>query len=222
MFTGIVEWTGRIELLVKESGEARLRVAAPLPEPLDRGESIAVDGVCLTVVSSGPGWFEAIASPETLSRSTLGLRSTGQRVNLERPLRLGDRLGGHLVQGHVDEIGLVESVRPEGSGARVRIAFPAALGDLIVQKGSIAVDGISLTVAARGDGWFEVALISETLRVTRVRDYGPGTPVNLEVDVMGRYVIETLKGRREEGAHEAIVTREYLARHGFGGRGGAR
>src|SRR5437867_2233199 len=126
MFTGIVEGTGRVEARSRRGNETRLRVAAPFLIPaLERGASIAVDGVCLTVIDGGPGWFEVVLSPETLSRTTLALRAAEQRVNLERPLRLGDRLGGHLVQGHVDDVGLVEGIRPEGSGARVRIRFPA-------------------------------------------------------------------------------------------------
>ena len=142
-------------------------------------------------------------------------------MNLERAIRLGDHLGGHLMLGHVDDIGVVESVLPEGTGARVRIRFPADLDDLIVMKGSIAVDGTSLTVAARGDRWFEVALIPETMRATRARAYRPGEPVNLEVDMMGRYVVESVRRRR---GHDpaAPVTREHLTRHGFGGREGTR
>lgn len=216
MFTGIIEGTGRVTACGRAGADVRLRIEAPFLEEPRRGESVATDGVCLTVVAGGAGWFEAIASPETLSRTTLGRLSRGDRVNLERPLRVGDRLGGHLVQGHVDAVAIVESSRPEGSGRRVRIGIPAGLQDLIVMKGSIAVDGVSLTVAARLPQAFEVALIPETLAITRLSEYAAGTRVNLEVDMMGRYVIEYLKGmgfRRERG-----VTREHLARHGFGER----
>jgi len=222
MFTGIVEAAGRIALLRRDGPEARLRVEAPFAGSLGRGESVAVDGVCLTVVGRGRGWFEAVASPQTLSCTTLGLRATGDRVNLERPLRAGDRLGGHLVQGHVDGIGMVESVAREGGGRRVRIGFPDGLGECIVVKGSIAVDGVSLTVAARLERAFEVALVPETLRVTRMGDHAPGTPVNLEVDMMGRYVVEYLKARDADRETAALVTREHLTRHGFGGRDGRR
>ncbi|MFQ5877755.1 MAG: riboflavin synthase [Acidobacteriota bacterium] len=214
MFTGIVEGTGRVESLESGAEETRLRVSVPFGEAPVRGASVAVDGVCLTSVRSGPGWFEAVVSPETLSRTTLGERSPGDRVNLERPLRLGDRLGGHLVQGHVDGVGTVLRVVPEGTGTRVRIGHPADLEDLIVQKGSIAVDGVSLTVARRQSGAFEVALIPETLALTHLADYVPGRRVNLEVDMMGRYVVDCLRRRDAERA-AAPVTREQLERHGF-------
>jgi riboflavin synthase len=217
MFTGLVETTGRVADLQRRGGEARLRVEAPFARELERGESVAIDGVCLTATDRAGGWFEAIVSPETLSRTTLGLKAAGDRVNLERALRLGDRLGGHIVQGHVDGVGVVESVLPEGSGSRVRIRFPAELSDCVVLKGSIAVDGVSLTVAAREGLLFEVALIPETLEITRLREYAPGTPVNLEVDMMGRYVVEYLKGRLAPGRPDPAVTREHLTRHGFVG-----
>jgi riboflavin synthase len=190
-------------------------VSVPFGEVLGRGQSVAVDGVCLTVAGSGPGWFEAVLSPETLSRTTLGRRAVGDRVNLERSLRLGDRLGGHLVQGHVDGVGVVEAVAREGSGSRVTVRFPPGLEDLIVHKGSIAVDGVSLTVARRFGDRFEVALIPETLLVTGLGACRPGTPVNLEVDMLGRFVVEYLKGRQMD--RPALVTREHLARHGFEG-----
>jgi riboflavin synthase len=213
---------GRIGAVIRAGDEVRLRVAAPFLGTPRRGESIAVDGVCLTVVRSGRGWFETVISPETLSRTTLALRGKGEGVNLERPVRAGDRLGGHLVQGHVDEVGLVEMVRSEGTGTRVRIGFPRTLRDFIVLKGSISVDGISLTVAALGEGWLEVALIPETLEVTRAGAFAPGTPVNLEVDMMGRYVVECVKRQRSEDRSAVPVTRELLARHGFIGRGEAQ
>jgi len=221
MFTGIVEGMGRVDGRNRTAGELRLRVRAPFLGSPRRGESIAVDGVCLTATRSGRGWFEAGVSPESLSRTTLALREKGDKVNLERPLRAGDRLGGHLMQGHVDDVGLIEAVRPEGSGRRARVGFPRSLGEYIVMKGSIAIDGVSLTVAALGDAWLEVALIPETLEVTRAGSYAPGTPVNLEVDMMGRYVVECVK-RRGEAVDPAVpVTRELLTRHGFIGRGEA-
>ncbi len=222
MFTGIVEGTGRLVRLQRRQDEARLRIGTRFAAGLRRGDSVAVDGVCLTVTARGRGWFEAVVSPETLSRTTIGLRAAGDRVNLERPVRLGDRLGGHLVQGHVDGVGIVEQVGREGSGTRVRIAFPPDLGAFIVMKGSIAIDGVSLTVAARHAAAIDVALIPETLKVTRLGDYAPGTTVNLEVDMLGRYVIEYLRQLQAGGpTAAAAVTREHLARHGFAGRSSA-
>jgi riboflavin synthase len=222
MFTGLIETTGRVERREARADEVRLRVLAPFATEIERGESVSVDGVCLTAVERGATWFEAVVSPETLSRTTLGLRAPGDRVNLERALRPGDRLGGHIVQGHVDGVGVVESVEPEGSGRRVGIRFPGDLDDFIVMKGSIAVDGVSLTVAARGDRSFEAALIPETLEVTRLGDYAPGTAVNLEVDMMARYVVEYLRGHVEGRRAAPAVTREHLARHGFERKEGSR
>lgn len=213
MFTGLIEGIGRIERLEDDASGLRLRVGAELLGTPRRGESLAVDGVCLTVAESGPGWFEAVLSQETLSCTTLGRRSPGEPVNLERPLRLGDRLGGHLVLGHVDGVGTIIEMRQEGSAARVRVGFPPELSPLIVQKGSIALDGISLTVAARGATWFEAALIPETLAVTTLGLRSAGDRVHLEVDIVGRYVLESIRGR--ESREPAAVTRELLARHGF-------
>jgi riboflavin synthase len=213
MFTGIIEGQGSIESRTGGPVEIRLRVATPFAEVPARGASIAVDGVCLTVVAGSAGWFEAVVSPETLARTTLGDRAPGDRVNIERALRLGDRLGGHLVQGHVDAVGRVESVRPEGGGARIRVTYPRELAPLIVHKGSVVVDGVSLTVAARDGGAFEVALIPETLHLTGLGARVPGDRVNLEVDPIGRYVLEAVRHRMGDGP--APLTREFLARHGF-------
>jgi riboflavin synthase len=207
MFTGLVEGTGTATTRRADGGETRIRIEARFVEQLEHGCSVAVDGVCLTVVESGPGWFEAVVSPETLSRTTLGRQGGEARVN---------RLGGHIVQGHVDGIGVVRAVNPEGTGSRVRIELPDDLEDCVVLKGSIAVDGVSLTVAARDRGWFEVALIPETLEVTGMSDYRPGARVNIEVDVLGRYVVEYMKRRGDEPA--ATVSRELLDRFRSGGK----
>jgi riboflavin synthase len=215
VFTGLVEGLGRLEASMGGPAEARLRLRTPFPEPAAHGESLAVDGVCLTVVDSGPGWFEAVVSPETMSRTTLGRLAAGDTVNLERALRLGDRLGGHLVQGHVDAIGRIEETRSEGSGLRMRIAMPAELEAFVVMKGSIAVDGVSLTIAARSPGWFEVALIAATLEATGLGRKLAGDVVNLEVDLIGRYVVQALgmtPGPRVAGTS---ITRELLEQHGF-------
>ncbi|HKQ96857.1 MAG TPA: riboflavin synthase [Candidatus Polarisedimenticolia bacterium] len=216
MFTGIIEGQGTIGGKSDAGGEIRLRIEAAFLGSVRRGQSLAVDGVCLTAVGDDEGAFEAVVSPETLARTTLGSRRAGDRVNLEPPLRLGDRLGGHLVQGHVDGVGRVVAVTPEGSGRRMRIAFPDALAPAIVTKGSIAVDGVSLTVAARGRDDFEAALIPETLRTTGLGGRAAGDAVNLEVDLVGRYVVEALGHRL--AAPPSRVTRELLERHGFTAR----
>jgi riboflavin synthase len=215
MFTGIIEGLGHLEARRGGPDEIRLRVRAPFPEPAAHGASIAVDGVCLTVVESQAGWFEAVVSPETMSRTTLGSLPEGAPVNIERALRIGDRLDGHLVQGHVDATGRIEETRPEGSGMRLRIALPAQLEPFVVMKGSIAVDGVSLTVAARPKGAFEVALIPATLAATGLGRKTPGAEVNLEVDLVGRYVVQALGMERETRAAGGSITRELLEQHGF-------
>ncbi len=214
MFTGLVQGMGCLERVTERDGELRVRVTGAALEELTRGESIAVDGVCLTAIEIGDGYFEAVVSPETVRRTTLARRAAGDAVNLERPLRLGDRLGGHLVQGHVDGIGSVQSVEREGSGARLRIIPPRELAPFIVMKGSIAVDGVSLTVAARDAEGFEVALIPETMEVTVLGRRRPADTVNLEVDLIGRYVVQSLIDRERD--RPDVVTRALLADQGFG------
>jgi riboflavin synthase len=215
MFTGIIEGLGRLEARHGGPEEIRLRVGTPFPEPAPLGASIAVDGVCLTVVDSGAGWFEAVISPETLSRTALGRLVAGEAVNLERALRVGDRLDGHLVQGHVDATGRIVETRPEGSGLRMRISLPADLEPFVVLKGSIAVDGVSLTVAARANGAFEVALIPATLAATGLGRKTAGAAVNLEVDLVGRYVVQALEATHPPRGADGSITRELLEQHGF-------
>jgi riboflavin synthase len=157
----------------------------PDPEP---GASVAVNGVCLTVERVEDGVFEATAVPETVSRTTLGALAAGSRVNLERALKVGDELGGHWVQGHVDAVGTVASVEREKEGVRVGIETPEALRRFVAMKGSIAVDGVSLTVAGCATSRFEVALIPYTLEHTIASDYRKGTRVNLEADLIARYL----------------------------------
>jgi riboflavin synthase len=154
-----------------------------------------------------------VVAPETMSRTTLGGLVEGDAVNLERALRVGDRLDGHLVQGHVDATGRVVETRPEGSGLRMRISLPADLEPFVVMKGSIAVDGVSLTVAARMEGAFEVALIPATLAATGLGRKTAGAAVNLEVDLVGRYVVQALGAAR--GTRGGSITREFLEQHGF-------
>jgi riboflavin synthase len=201
MFTGIVEemgWVHRIEERPGQPGEARVGrrfwfSAAGVLEDAEIGSSIAVSGVCLTVVAVEPDRFSVDAVPETLSRTILGDLRVGDPVNLERPLTLEQRLGGHLVQGHVDGVGEVVSVVPEGDGVRVTIAIPEPLRRFVAEKGSLAVDGVSLTVARAERDRCEVALIPHTLKVTTSGAYARGTRVNLEVDLLARYLDRLLE-----------------------------
>ena len=184
MFTGLVAGTGTIRSL----HEGRLEVDSPLAAELSPGDSIAVNGVCLTALDPTPEGFAADVMPETLRSSSLGPLGPGDEVNLELPLRASDRLGGHVVQGHVDGTGTVEEVREEGFSRVVRVAAPAELLRYVVQKGSIALDGVSLTVSAVDEQAFEVSLIPETLERTTLGSAAPGRPVNLEVDLLAKYV----------------------------------
>jgi len=189
MFTGIVEELGAVVGLDDLGDSVRLRVRGPLVvEDASHGDSIAVNGVCLTVVDSRDGTFSADVMRETLDRSSLGALRPGDPVNLERSLRVGGRLGGHVVQGHVDGTGTVLGRRPSEHWTVVRVSLPAGLARYVVLKGSIAVDGVSLTVSAVDDGAFEVSLIPTTLALTTLGRKDTGDPVNLEVDVVAKYV----------------------------------
>jgi riboflavin synthase len=188
MFTGLVAGTGAVESLQRDGDGVRLRVRTELAGELAPGDSIAVNGVCLTAVDPDGRGFSADVMGETLRRSSLGPLGEGDEVNLELPLRAGDRLGGHVVQGHVDGTGSVEAVTEDGFARVVRIGAPAALLRYVVEKGSIAVDGVSLTVSAVDDDGFEVSLIPETLERTTLGAATPGRVVNLEVDVLAKYV----------------------------------
>jgi riboflavin synthase len=196
VFTGLVETTGVLAERSARGPGARLfiRLAAPLAgEPLAMGESITVDGACLSVVEIRPDGFAIDASSETLARTTLGDRAVGARVNLERALRAGDRLGGHIVTGHVDDVGALLERRAVGESTAMTFSLPASLGRFVAEKGSITVSGVSLTVnAVRTAGGspaaFDVMLIPITLRVTSLGDLSPGDRVNLEVDLVARYV----------------------------------
>lgn len=197
MFTGIIEGVGRLATREPRGGDVRLRIGTgTLPfERVQLGESIAVNGVCLTVVDHGADWFDADASNETLSLTTLGRLQPGAPVNLERAMRPDDRLGGHLVSGHVDGIGSVESVTPDARAQRWRFTAPKDLLRYIARKGSICVDGVSLTVNAVDEGGFEVALVPHTVAHTAFATTNPGEAVNLEIDLVARYV-ERLLGER--------------------------
>lgn len=196
MFTGIVEELGDV-VAVEDLGDAsRFRLRGPVvTEGAKHGDSIAVNGVCLTVVDTADGEFTADVMAETLKRSSLGALQPGSRVNLERPMALGGRLGGHLVQGHVDGTGAVISRTPAEHWEIVKVSLPAELSRYVVEKGSITVDGISLTVVEAGPDFFSVSLIPTTLALTTLGFKQAGDPVNLEVDVIAKYV-ERLYGER--------------------------
>jgi riboflavin synthase len=191
MFTGIVEALGTVRRLVRRGGGARLEIEASptLLEDARLGDSIAVNGCCLTLVERGDGWWAADTVEETLRRTCLGQLQPGDPVNLERPVRLADRLGGHLVQGHVDAVGCIaeRAVQADGS-ARVRIEVPPPLVRYMVEKGSVAVDGVSLTIVDVEQASFSVALIPHTLAVTTLGRKPVGGAVNLEVDLVAKYV----------------------------------
>ncbi len=190
MFTGIVEELGRVRRVERRAGGARLEFDADaVLADADVGASVAVNGCCVTVVERGDGWWAADAVTETLERTALGGLRAGDPVNLERPLRVGDRLGGHLVQGHVDAVGRLESRSPLADGSTmVAISAPADVLRYVVEKGSITVDGVSLTVASLNGEAFSVAVIPHTLAVTTLGAKAAGDAVNLEVDVLAKYV----------------------------------
>lgn len=198
MFTGLVEATGRVAALIAQGGDVRLRIDSDTLgfDDVLLGDSIAVNGICLTVVTFDAQGFEADVSTETLSRTTLGSWTVGRRINLEKSLRFGDRVGGHLVSGHVDGIGRAVSIEADARATRWRFAVPRTLSRFIAEKGSVAVDGVSLTVNAVADEHFEVALIPHTQTVTAFSDTGVGSDVNLEVDLLARYLDRLNSGPR--------------------------
>ena len=195
MFTGLVEELGTVRAVIPNATGARLEIeAGTVLDDAELGSSIAVNGCCLTATELGDGWWAADAVEETLRRTCLGALRAGDRVNLERPVRLTDRLGGHIVQGHVDGVGQIAERESLADGStRVAVAADDTILRYVVEKGSIAVDGVSLTVAAvaaasSGKGVFEFALIPHTATVTTLGIKGPGDPVNLEVDLVAKYV----------------------------------
>jgi riboflavin synthase len=188
VFTGLIQGRGRVAALDRTGDGVRLRVVADFPAQLAEGDSIAVNGVCLTAIEPRESTFAADVMNETLARSSLGTLSPGAEVNLELPLRAEDRLGGHFVQGHVDGLGTVASVEGDGFARVVRIAAACELLRYVVEKGSIAVDGVSLTVSAVDETSLSVSLIPETLQRTTLGAAAPGRTVNLEVDVLAKYV----------------------------------
>lgn len=218
MFTGIIQAVGKITALERRGGDARLRVATGALDLSDvkAGDSIAVSGVCLTAVALGTKEFSADVSGETLARTTLGALKSGDAVNLEKALTPTTRLGGHLVSGHVDGVGTVHERTPDARSMQFRIEAPAALAKYIAAKGSVCVDGVSLTVNAVEGATFEVNLVPHTLAATTLGELAPGQRVNLEVDLLARYLERLLTaGQLEAAPAEGALSREWLARHGF-------
>lgn len=219
MFTGLVMGLGRVAAMSRMGRETRISIAALFPlSDIVLGESIAVNGACLTVESAGKNEFSAYASAETLACTSLGALATGSTVNLERALALGDRLGGHLVSGHVDCLAEVESITPAGQSRIYRLRFPAEHGDMVVQKGSVALDGISLTVNGCGPDFLTVNIIPETQKATTISSWKPGTAVNMETDLIGKYVRRMLGPFLESassGAGGGGLTEAFLRGHGF-------
>ena len=197
MFTGIVEEVGAVRELRQEVEAVTLSIAAStVLDGIHLGDSIAVDGACLTVTAIGDQGFMVGLSPETLRRTTLGDVRAGTRVNLERAVRVGDRMGGHFVQGHVDGVGRVTNIRPEGDSRLMTFELPAEIGRYVVQKGFVAIDGISLTVTERVGDCFSVALVAYTQEHVALLDKGVGGRVNLEVDIIAKYVESIVGGQR--------------------------
>ncbi|GGV95547.1 riboflavin synthase [Streptomyces gelaticus] len=202
MFTGIVEELGEVTAVEKLGDASRFRLRGRVvTEGARHGDSIAVNGVCLTVVDLGDGEFTADVMAETLNRSSLGALDTGSRVNLERPMAVGGRLGGHIVQGHVDGTGRIVERRISENWEIVKVSLPTELARYVVEKGSITVDGVSLTVVEAGPDYFTISLIPTTLALTTLGIKEPGDPVNLEVDVIAKYV-ERLLGHPAQEPEE--------------------
>ncbi len=212
MFTGLIEGVGEITASGRQAEGLKLTVSLPFPAAeLALGDSVAVAGACLTVVETGSKTAAFEVSPETLARTTLALKKVGDRVNLERALRLGDRLGGHLVTGHIDGRGALRERREGADYFQLKIEMPAALSRYVIEKGSIAIDGVSLTVNTCQGNSFTVNIIPHTARKTTLAHLRVGDQVNLETDIIGKYV-EKLLGSKSEASG---VTAELLARHGF-------
>ena len=220
MFTGLVEEIGVIRRVMKSPLGARLVIGADIVlEGTKIGDSVAVSGACLTVTEIEVGQFVADCMAETLARTTVGSLKAGSRVNLERALALGQRLGGHLVLGHVDAVGEVSSIEPKGDALEMRLSLPAEIETLVAEKGSIAVDGVSLTIIRVGPKEFVVGLVPHTVEATTLSGLGSGSRVNLEADVIGRYVQRSLSiGSLAEpvdlGATEGL-SMELLVEKGF-------
>ncbi|MEN3331276.1 MAG: riboflavin synthase [Blastocatellia bacterium] len=216
IFTGLIMEVGRVRRVDRRAdGAVFVFEAHKVLDGTRIGDSIAINGIDLTVTTMGADSFTADASLETLKRSTLGNLHAGSRVNLERALGVGERLGGHMVQGHIDGTGELVSTTREGNAYRMRFRFPRELGRYIAMKGSICVDGISLTVAGLGDDWFEVAVIPHTWRETTLAELRSGERINLEVDVLAKYVERLLEHTERAAAAPNKLTMDYLKEKGY-------
>lgn len=224
MFTGLVQGKGRVENVETRGAETRLKIRALFElSGITLGESIAVNGACLTVETAGENWFTVYASAETLTHTSLGALKTGAAVNLERALALGERLGGHLVSGHVDCLATVAGIKPAGESRVYTLSFPAEFGPLVVPKGSVALDGISLTVNDCGPEFLSVNIIPATQRETTISGWQPGTRVNMETDLIGKYVRNMLgpwlssmgAGGKGGGEASSKLSLDFLREHGF-------
>lgn len=215
MFTGLIEEIGRVQSIVKSTKSARITInARKVLEEVKLGDSISTNGVCLTVTEFSSSSFVVDVMAETMRRSNLHKLSTGDEVNLERALRLGDRLGGHLVSGHIDGVGTIASYENEDNAVWVTIETPPEVLKYIVQKGSIAIDGISLTVAYVDEAVFKVSIIPHTKDVTTLLRKKAGDVVNLECDMIGKYV-EKLLGVKEQAPVKRGLDMNFLSEHGF-------
>lgn len=217
MFTGIIQSVGHIKSMTRMSGDYRIVLDTAKLDMSDvhLGDSIAVNGVCLTVIDHAGQSFSADVSNETISHTALAQLKTGSRVNLEKALSLQDRLGGHLVSGHVDGLGEIISISKDARSVRFKIKPDPAITKYIAKKGSITVDGISLTVNTVGHDGFELNIVPHTIQETIMSDYQAGHKVNLEVDVIARYVEQLLLGGAEPAAKGSALTEQFLAQHGF-------
>ncbi|MFH1033916.1 MAG: riboflavin synthase [Pseudomonadota bacterium] len=216
MFTGLIEGLGRIQRITPQGLDAVLLVAPPWPlNEAVLGESVAVNGACLTVTNTSGQGFSLDVSAESLSRTTLGRLKAGAMVNLERAMKLGERLGGHLVTGHIDCVGVIARIERVGGSTRITINIPAEHLRLVVEKGSVAIDGISLTVNQVSQAGFSLNIIPHTLEATTLKLVKEGDSVNIETDLIGKYVARLLNRDEEPQGSPAGLTRQDLARMGF-------
>jgi riboflavin synthase len=216
MFTGLVEELGKVRSITRGALSVRLTISANIIlNDIKVGDSIAVNGTCLTVTEFGDSWFSMDVMPETVERTVLAGLKAGDLVNLERTLRVGDRLGGHIVSGHIDGVGVIRGKEQKDIAVVVRIDAPPEVMRYIVKKGSVAIDGISLTVVEVGTNWFSVSLIPHTMSVTTLKTKGIGAAVNLEADIIGKYVEKLMGLGSNQTQGRKGLTADLLQQQGF-------